>query len=124
MNPSSQQFNSQLETMNNPEDAVTAGYFDRTNPLKLVQADPFFQAGGYGYTYGYTSQIQADLNAYSVNVMNLSTQTTKNIFQTIDFLLYCGNQTPAVSWDACTQSVTDPCRSDYKEWLLYKEWYL
>jgi RHS repeat-associated protein len=124
MNPASQQFNSQLETMNNPEDAVTAGYFDRTNPLKLVQADPFFQFGGYGYTYGYTSQIQADLNAYSVNVMNLSTQTTKNIFQTIDFLLYCGNQTPAISWDACTKSVTDPCRSDYKEWLLYKEWYL
>ncbi|MBN8687302.1 MAG: hypothetical protein J0M10_09795 [Chitinophagales bacterium] len=124
MNSSSQLFNSTLENMNDPVDAIAAGYFDRTNPLKLVQADPFFQPGGYGYSYGYTSQIQADLNAYSVNVLKLTTQTTKNIFQSIDFLLYCGNQTPAVSWDACTKSVTDPCRSDYKEWLLYKEWYL
>ncbi|MBI5372838.1 MAG: hypothetical protein HZA79_12520 [Sphingobacteriales bacterium] len=122
MNPGSRQFDQTLEEMNDPTDAVTTAYFDRTNPLKLLQADPFFQLGGYGYSY--TTQMQADLNTYSVNVMNLAGQTPKNIFQTIDYLLYCGNQVPAISWDFCNKAVADPCRSDYKEWVLYKEWYL
>ena len=36
----------------------------------------------------------------------------------------CGNQTPPIAWNSCNISTMDPCRSDYKEWLLYKEWYL
>ncbi len=124
MNSASQAFNQKLENMNDPTEATTPPtiYFDRTNPLKLLQLDPFFQFGAYGFAY--RSQMEADLNNYSVNVLNITGQTPKSILQVIDFLLYCGNQTPVILWDNCNIPTSSLCRSDFKEWLLYKEWYM
>ncbi len=121
MNGASQVFNQKLEDLNDPTDAIAAGYFNRNNILALLQNDPFFTTG---YGLPYVTNMQNDLNAYSVNVLNITTQSSKDILKTIDFLLYCGNQDPFIGWDDCNKSVTDPCRSDFKEWLLYKEWYL
>lgn len=122
MNESSQLYNQRLEDMNDPRDAVTGNLFVRTNPLALLDADPFFSAGGNGA--GYYSSMRADMLAYSINVLNLTSQSPKNILQTIDFVLYCGTANPAIDWNTCNKAANDPCRSDYKEWLLYKNWYL
>jgi RHS repeat-associated protein len=127
MNDKSQAYNQKLEELNDPRDAIALGLFDRTDPLKLLTSDPFFYAlngSPAGNGAPYASQMQADLLNFSSAVMNVPNQPVKNIFKTIDYILYCGETTPPVDWALCTKPLNDQCRSDFKEWLLYKEWYL
>ncbi|HNP54745.1 MAG TPA: hypothetical protein PKK69_09000, partial [Ferruginibacter sp.] len=122
MNDESQRYNNMLDLQDDATEAIAAGLFDRNNPLALLDHDPFFQGSGHGVAY--YGAMKDDLLQYSGNVLNLTAQSNKDILQTIDFLIYCGNQTPPIDWDNCNKAPNDPCRSSYKEWLLYKEWYL
>lgn len=122
MNEASRLFDQRVENMNDPVEAQAQGFYNRTNFAALLQADPFFAAGGLGHSY-YTD-MGNDLEVYSSRVLNINDQSHKNILKVIDYLLYCGNSNvQPVAWNDCNKSPDDPCRSAYKEWLLYKQWY-
>lgn len=115
------------------EDAVAGNYYNRSNMLALLDLDPFFNNGGRGISL--KDEMQSDLN-------NLSTATGfvikdnsgtplpgKNIFELIDWMLYCKPAGSAVtqaqiidSWSNCAPVVS--CRSVTAEWELYRNYYL
>jgi RHS repeat-associated protein len=116
-------------------DAVTQGYYNHSDPLALLKADPFFN-GGYGGTY--YSSMQSDLQTLTSVLKiapkdNSTTPATdlpaKNIIQWIDWFLYCKptstNPTNAEvvnSWQNCSPNAS--CRSVSMEWQLYRNYYL
>ncbi|HWJ27446.1 MAG TPA: hypothetical protein VNS32_12955, partial [Flavisolibacter sp.] len=121
------------EQFPNGQDAVAKGYYDRNNIDALLNNDPFFN-GGYG-TGDYKTSMHNDLSRIS-NVIKMTmkdqsgnAQPSKNIFQLVDWMLYCkptsSSATAAdavASWNNCVP--TTLCRSLTAEWELYRNYYL
>ncbi len=113
-------------------DATGGNYYNRSNMMALLNMDPFFN-GGRGSSY--LDEMQADLNNLSnaigfiVKDESGNVLPGKNIFQYIDWQLYCkpvafnttGNQFVS-SWTSCAPD--NSCRSVTREWELYREYYL
>lgn len=115
------------------QDAVSRGYYDPNNIDALLNLDPFFN-GGYG-TGDYKTLMHNDLLKITDNlkmIMNDASgnaEPSKNIFQLIDWMLYCkptsSTATAAdglASWNNCVP--TTICRSLTAEWELYRNYYL
>ena len=118
------------EKINTVEEAMAGGYYDPANMYALADADPFFN-GGRGT--GFKSSIEFDLDNISdllgfvVKDGNNVTQSVKNIFSFIDWMLYCKPATTDLnallsSWNGC--SVNNTCRSKTLEWEMYRNYYL
>ena len=119
----------------NGSDAVNAGYYNHSDPLALLNKDPFFM-NGRGQPY--YAKMQSDLQNLSqvLSIIPTDNSTTpatelpvKNIIQLLDWMLYCKlddpNATKAqtiASWNSCTPA--DNCRSTTMEWQLYLNYYL
>ncbi|WP_421939095.1 RHS repeat domain-containing protein [Pedobacter sp.] len=104
--------------------ASQAGYAYTNTNNWLLDTDPFFNGAGAGYK----PEMAADLAQYSNRVSHLP-YAIKNLFQMVDFSLYCAdvtgttNTTPQENtWDYCT--VNNDCRLANREWDLYQSLYL
>jgi len=118
-------------------DAVTAGYYNHSDPYALLNKDPFFSSSG-GHGAGYYSAMQSDLQNLSTVLNIVLTDNTvrppavfpaKNIIQLVDWDLYCkpADANPSTfevenSWSNCNPS--DGCRSVTMEWQMYLGYYL
>lgn len=115
------------------DDALSGGYYSRQNIYKLLDEDPFFKAGGRGA--GLRTAMANDINDLSnaigfiVKDQNNVTLQGKNIFQFIDWMLYCRPTDPSAtvaqftnSWLSCP--IDGACRSVTAEWELYRNYYL
>jgi len=101
--------------------------FNKANPRWLLDSDPFFKPGEPGYAYA--DSLLADLNGYSKRFLKLDTLSAKDIYQAIDFQLYCADSTAttntnpgANNWDNCTPA--PDCRIEDREWQMYRDRYL
>jgi RHS repeat-associated protein len=121
------------ETVTDGADAIEKGYYDTQDMFALLDADPFFN-GGRGTTW--KDEMQQDMNNLSTVlgfVMQDASQNTlpaKNIFQFIDWMLYCRPQgenptaTELVnSWSTCPPP-SQGCRTMTLQWELYRNYYL
>jgi RHS repeat-associated protein len=120
------------ETVTNGDEAISRGYFNRSNIYALLNADPFFN-GGRGSSL--RSGMESDLSNFS-NVMGFVAKdgnnvpaAGKNILAFVDWVLYCKPNTDLTdyntvynSWVSCNPSAT--CRSATMEWELYRDFYL
>ncbi|WP_166437076.1 LamG-like jellyroll fold domain-containing protein [Niastella caeni] len=109
------------------DEAISRGYYNRSNMNALADVDPFFN-GGRGSSL--KASMVNDLADFS-NVIGfiINGQSGKNIFAFIDWALYCKPLTnttdPNVffsTWTSC--SVNASCRSTTMEWELYRNYYL
>jgi RHS repeat-associated protein len=99
----------------------------------LLAADPFFNGTGTGHNY--KGQMQADLQQYSSNYLNIvpptlngKTMAAKGIMKFVDYMLYCTDRTGTTntstdpdSWGNC--SPNPDCRVTDREWLTYRDYY-
>ncbi|TCC87295.1 hypothetical protein EZ428_21575 [Pedobacter frigiditerrae] len=107
--------------------AVAGVAYTRTSPTWLLANDPFFLSTGQGHLYA--DSLAADLTNYSLKVLKLTSFSTKNLSQYVDFSLYCSDTNastnsstnPAI-WDNCLPK--DSCRVENREWALYRDIYL
>jgi RHS repeat-associated protein len=114
------------------EQASSRGFFNRSNYRALLNADPFFAAGGRGAAY--VSQMEQDLLNLSavLKITPLDGSQNplpgKNILQLVDWMLYCNpgeNSPPHVHQDSWLNCNVDPsCRSLTREWEMYRNYYL
>ncbi|WP_205509787.1 LamG-like jellyroll fold domain-containing protein [Longitalea arenae] len=102
--------------------------YSYTNGAWLLAQDPFFRNGAPGAAY--RSQMEADLNYFSTNIMNVTAAgaNVKGLTAVIDYLMYCAdvdgstNSNPAGnSWNDCSPVAN--CRVPDKEWNQYKDMY-
>lgn len=113
--------------------ATAQGYYNHSNPLALLQQDPFFKSTGRGYTY--LGQMTADLQSYTdrSNIIMKDASGNilagKDIISYVDWILYCAppsvSATPADyinSWNSCSPAAG--CRSTTREWALYSQYYM
>jgi RHS repeat-associated protein len=120
------------EKVSSGSDAESRGYYNRSNMYALLDADPFFN-GGRGSNY--KSSMVSDLNDLSTAIGfvlkdgNGTALSGKNIFDFIDWILYCKPTTATNdlnvflnSWTSC--ALNTACRSTGYEWELYKDYYL
>ncbi|MBV4358902.1 LamG-like jellyroll fold domain-containing protein [Pinibacter aurantiacus] len=124
------------ETYTVGQDAVDKGFYNRNNIYALLNNDPFFWGSGRGYAYRQRMQFDLDnfSNAIGMVMKNSShqAQSSKNILQLIDWMLYCkpatveksdaGIDAMAYSWNNCSPDAS--CRSLTREWELYRNYYL
>ncbi|WP_436489806.1 RHS repeat domain-containing protein [Chitinophaga sp. ARDCPP14] len=104
--------------------------YDRTNPTWLLNADPFMTNTA---AQPYINSFINDLNNYSRNrtPYKSSTFNNKNIWQYVDYLLYCADSTGNTNatadvtfvsrWNNCVPQTQ--CRVPDREWLAYAEYY-
>ena len=114
-NSTSKAFENTINEIDSDAQATALGYFGQ--PLSLLNNDPFFQSGGYGYTY--YSQMADSLNLFSRTIPGYSGPDL-NILQYINYELYCEEE--GIAPGSCSPSAS--CRSPYMEWILYREYYL
>lgn len=132
-NPESYDFDKTLrEIVIDGDDAVARGFYSRSDMMALLKKDPFFY-GGRGESL--RTQMENDLNNFSNAIKAIAKDGAgnllpgKNIFQFIDWILYCkpvsGNPTGqdiVNSWNNCGDPGT--CRTPTKEWEMYRNFYL
>lgn len=123
--------------VNTAQEAIAINLFSLTDPVIILNNDPFFSANGIGYSY--KTSMQTDLMNLSNTLKfimkdaNGTTLPGKNITEFIDWLLYCkpttttGNNTNDAnalinSWTCST--IDASCRSRNREWEMYKQYYL
>ncbi|WP_212002834.1 RHS repeat domain-containing protein [Chitinophaga sp. HK235] len=107
--------------------------YSNSNPVWLLNADPFFTNGGIGSSYSY--DFSKDLNEYVsrvVNNYNLPPFGDKTLSQFVDYMLYCANdkastnQAAAINdegrWRNCQPNAD--CRIPDREWQLYLQYYM
>ncbi|SEW52800.1 RHS repeat-associated core domain-containing protein [Chitinophaga arvensicola] len=104
--------------------------YDRNNPTWLLNADPFLTNNA---AQPYINSFVSDLNNYSRNrtPYKSSTFNNKNIWQYVDYLLYCADSTGNTNattdvtfvsrWNNCVPQAQ--CRVPDREWLAYAEYY-
>ena len=114
-NSASKSFDNVVNGIESDSVATAMGYFGLVN--SLLNNDPFFQSGGYGYTY--YSQMADSLALFSRTTPGYSGPDL-NIMQYINWELYCEESNIAPG--SCPTATT--CRSPYLEWQLYREYYL
>ncbi len=94
----------------------------------LLSADPLFKTGAPGQAY-YT-QMAADLEHYSTNVLKLTGTAPgggafveKNLAQFVDYHLYCESAGTSTNdtWSTC--SPVSSCRVPDREWQAYRDYY-
>jgi RHS repeat-associated protein len=120
------------ESVTNGSDAISRGYYNRSNMIALLDADPFFNGGrGSAYKPYMINDLNNLSNVIGFIVKNSSgvVQPGKSIFGFIDWALYCKPITATTdpdiflnSWNSC--SVTPACRATTYEWELYRNYYL
>lgn len=102
--------------------------YSASNPLWLLDADPFFKTNERGQLY-YQS-MKADLENYTKNVLKYQETILpiKSISQFVDYILYCSdkkNLTNSSSdpntWTYCTP--IESCRVPDREWQFYRDIY-
>jgi RHS repeat-associated protein len=122
------------EVIETGTDAVNRNFYDRNNMFAIMDDDPFFSVNGRGASLA--SQMQSDLSNLSTvlgmkmrDPVNGNLLPTKDIFQLIDWMLYCKPTDPAAttaqiagSWTNCP--IIASCRSVTREWELYRNYYL
>lgn len=113
------------------QEAVDKQYYSNQTSA-LLDKDPFFASGAPGATY--YNQMANDLSNYTfvkeiiVKDVNNNVLPGKNVYQYIDWLLYCkplseqaGVAETATSW-TCNPSTA--CRSLTQQWEMYRNFYL
>src|SRR5262249_7171808 len=131
-NETSYNFDKTIRENIDANEAVNRGYYNRSNMYALLDADPFFN-GGRGD--GLRSSMKSDLDNLSTVIGtividdNKVVQPGKNIFQFVDWMLYCkltvDTDDPYLflnSWNSCT--IDNACRSTAYEWEMYRNYYL
>ncbi|OQP63237.1 hypothetical protein A3860_25445 [Niastella vici] len=131
-NESSYNFDRTIRELSTGDDAISRGYFNRSNIYALVNADPFFNGGrGSGLKTSMITElgILSDVLGIVVKDNNNTPVPGKNILQFIDWMLYCKPNTNPTdynavysSWTSCNPSAT--CRSTTLEWEFYRNYYL
>ncbi|WP_121356786.1 RHS repeat domain-containing protein [Flavisolibacter nicotianae] len=118
-NPGSYAFDDMIQDFDDADSAMRAGYFDSTRVRydALLQYDPFFN-GGLGSSL--KDRMRDSLRLFSRTLLRYGVPD-KTILQFIDVALYCNNQYSG--WQGCLPPDNE-CRSDYQEWLLYRNLYL
>ena len=105
--------------------------YDVSNGAWLLDADPFFAAGGAGQNY--YQNIKTELNSYSWQVVKAPIGlNTKSLSAYVDYLLYCADSTGSSNtgtntsmttrWNNCTPNAT--CRVPDRQWQMYANMYL
>ncbi|PWV56693.1 RHS repeat-associated core domain-containing protein [Chitinophaga sp. S165] len=116
------------ETIADIPQAVPGGVYSESDPLWLVNKDPFFLSGGKGH--GYYNEVVADLNDYTRTQPYLKAKnfTAKTLPQFVSFMLYCSNkdgntnQTPSEdTWNNCAR--VESCRERELEWAMFRDRY-
>jgi RHS repeat-associated protein len=110
------------------ETAAAIGYH-RGNAMNwLLNTDPFFTDPAHS---SYKSNMEFDMNNFSVVKTGRTDVAVKNIYAFIDFILYCsdttgttnlGINTTTQNWNTC--SPNDACRVENREWQFYRDYYL
>ncbi|MEC5146110.1 hypothetical protein UNH65_21305 [Chitinophaga sp. 180180018-2] len=105
--------------------------YDVNNGSWLLNADPFFLAGGAGA--GYQAEFKSELDNYSTRVMgSRSGMNVKHLSQYVDYRLYCANASGSTNtgggaddiarWNQCAPVAS--CRVPDREWKAYVDLYL
>ncbi|MBO9204000.1 MULTISPECIES: RHS repeat domain-containing protein [Niastella] len=127
-NEASYNFDKTLRDMvNTGDEAVSRGFYTRSNMNALLNVDPFFN-GGRGSSMK-TSMSNDLINLSKVIGFNVSGKPVKDIFQFVDWMLYCKPVTntndPDIFMNTWSSCAVDPtCRSTSMEWELYRNYYL
>jgi RHS repeat-associated protein len=118
-NPGSYAFDDMIRDFDDADSAMRAGYFDVRRQAfdTLLHYDPFFNGGLGG---PLKERMRDSLRLFSRTLLRYSV-ADKNILQFIDVAVYCNNQYNG--WQSCI-APDSSCRSDYQEWLLYRNLYL
>ena len=110
-----------IPTIKNASGVAANLQYSSTNSDWLLGTDPFFQTGKPGHAY--ITQMQADLNYYSVNVLKVTNSNAQTIglSQYVTFLLYGGTSYTPANWNSCAPATG--CQVIDREWLSYRDFY-
>ncbi|WP_431435751.1 hypothetical protein [Chitinophaga caseinilytica] len=119
----SRRFDASLDNLNTAQAARDAGVWDGSNPLKLLQQDPFFAAGGAGN--GHYGALSGQLQNYAEYIRPGASLPASSVLQVIKYVIYCSKDPNVTSFNACAGPADCAAgRDEDSEWEIYRALYL
>jgi RHS repeat-associated protein len=119
----SRRYDARIDDIHTAQEARDAGLWDGSNPLKLLDNDVFFAAGGAGA--GQYNTLRGQLNNYAQIIRNDAGLPASSVLQVIRYVVYCAKDTTVKSFNACAGPADCAAgRDEDREWEMYRTLYL
>jgi len=119
----SRRYDARIEDISTAQEARDAGLWDGSDPLKLLNNDVFFTAGGAGA--GQYNTLQNQLLDYSRFIRDDPGLPASSVLQVINYVIYCAQDTTITSFNACAGPANCAAgRDEDREWEMYRTLYL